>query len=69
MRCSNAAGKGRARCRRTVPQIHHPRPCARIIINVPLTVVLDKQHRVAYVSLVAIQVAKLIPIVQRLAAE
>jgi thiol-disulfide isomerase/thioredoxin len=36
---------------------------------VPLTVVLDKQHRVAYVSLVAIQVAQLIPLVQRLAAE
>jgi thiol-disulfide isomerase/thioredoxin len=36
---------------------------------VPLTVVLDKQHRVAFVSLVAIQVAKLIPLVQRLAAE
>jgi thiol-disulfide isomerase/thioredoxin len=36
---------------------------------VPLTVVLDKQHRVAFVSLVAIQVAQLIPLVQRLAAE
>ena len=36
---------------------------------VPLTVVLDKQHRVAYVSLVAVSVAKLIPLVQRLAAE
>jgi thiol-disulfide isomerase/thioredoxin len=36
---------------------------------VPLTVVLDKQHRVAYVSLVPVQVAKLVPLVQRLAAE
>jgi thiol-disulfide isomerase/thioredoxin len=36
---------------------------------VPLTVVLDKQHRVAYVSLVAVQVAKLIPLVERLSAE
>ena len=36
---------------------------------VPLTVVLDKQHRVAYVSLVAVQVARLVPIVQRLVAE
>lgn len=37
--------------------------------TVPLTVVLDKQHRVAFVSLVAIQVAQLIPLVRRLAAE
>jgi thiol-disulfide isomerase/thioredoxin len=36
---------------------------------VPLTVVLDKQHRVAFVSLVPVQVAKLVPLVQRLAAE
>ena len=36
---------------------------------VPLTVVLDKQHRVAFVSLVPVQVAKLIPLVKRLAAE
>jgi thiol-disulfide isomerase/thioredoxin len=36
---------------------------------VPLTVVLDKQHRVAYVSLVSVQVAKLVSLVQRLAAE
>ena len=36
---------------------------------VPLTVVLDKQHRVAYVSLLPIQVAALVPLVQRLAAE
>ena len=35
---------------------------------VPLTVVLDKQHRVAFVSLVPVQVAKLVPLVQRLAA-
>src|SRR6185295_2152710 len=34
---------------------------------VPLTVVLDKQHRVAFVSLVPVQVAKLVPLVQRLA--
>ena len=33
---------------------------------VPLTVVLDKQHRVAFVSLVPVQVAKLVPLVQRL---
>jgi len=36
---------------------------------VPLTVVLDKRHRVAFVSLVPVQVAKLVPLVQRLAAE
>ena len=36
---------------------------------VPLTVVLDKQHRVAFVSLVPVQVAKLVPLVQRLATE
>jgi len=36
---------------------------------VPLTVVLDKQHRVAFVSLVPVQVAKLVPLVQRLVAE
>lgn len=36
---------------------------------VPLTVVLDKQHRVAFVSLVTVQVGQLIPLVQRLAAE
>jgi len=36
---------------------------------VPLTVVLDKQHRVAFVSLVPVQVAKLVPLVQRLAGE
>ena len=36
---------------------------------VPLTVVLDKQHRVAFVSLVPVRVAKLVPLVQRLAAE
>jgi len=36
---------------------------------VPLTVVLDKQHRVAFVSLIPVQVAKLVPLVQRLAAE
>ena len=36
---------------------------------VPLTVVLDKQHRVAFVSLVPVQVAKLVPLVQRLAME
>ena len=36
---------------------------------VPLTVVLDKQHRVAFVSLVPVQVAKLVPLVHRLAAE
>ncbi len=36
---------------------------------VPLTVVLDKQHRVAYVSLVPVQVGTLIPLVERLAAE
>jgi thiol-disulfide isomerase/thioredoxin len=37
--------------------------------TVPSTVVLDKQHRVAAVYLTAIQVADLIPLVQRLAAE
>src|SRR5206468_1123230 len=36
---------------------------------VPLTVVLDKQLRVAFVSLVPVQVAKLVPLVQRLATE
>ncbi|MEN3299671.1 TlpA disulfide reductase family protein [Pseudonocardia sp.] len=36
---------------------------------VPSTIVLDRQHRVAAVYLGAIQVAKLIPVVQRLAAE
>lgn len=36
---------------------------------VPLTVVLDKQHRVAFVSLVTITVAELVPLVRRLAAE
>jgi thiol-disulfide isomerase/thioredoxin len=36
---------------------------------VPLTVVLDKQHRVAFVSLIPVQVAKLVPLVQRLAME
>lgn len=36
---------------------------------VPLTVVLDKQHRVAAVYLEPIKVAELIPLVQRLAAE
>ena len=37
--------------------------------EVPLTVVLDRLHRVAYVSLVPIQVAKLIPLLERLSAE
>ena len=36
---------------------------------VPLTVVLDKQHRVAFVSLASITVGELLPLVQRLAAE
>ena len=36
---------------------------------VPLTVVLDRQHRVAAVYLRRVRVAELIPLVQRLAAE
>jgi thiol-disulfide isomerase/thioredoxin len=36
---------------------------------VPSTIVLDKQHRVAAVYLTTIQVAELIPLVQRLQAE
>jgi thiol-disulfide isomerase/thioredoxin len=36
---------------------------------VPLTVVLDKQHRVAFVSLATITVGELLPLVTRLAAE
>lgn len=36
---------------------------------VPLTIVLDKQHRVAAVYLLPIRVPELIPLVQRLAAE
>lgn len=36
---------------------------------VPLTVVLDRRHRVAFVSLVPVQVAKLVPLVRRLVAE
>jgi thiol-disulfide isomerase/thioredoxin len=36
---------------------------------VPLTVVLDKQHRVAYVSLASITVGELLPLVRRLAGE
>ena len=36
---------------------------------VPLTVVLDREHRVAAVYLRSIRVPELIPLVQRLAAE
>lgn len=36
---------------------------------VPQTIVLDKQHRVAAVYLRVVQVAELIPLIQRLAAE
>jgi thiol-disulfide isomerase/thioredoxin len=36
---------------------------------VPVTVVLDKQHRVAYVTLQPIRVPELIPLLQKLAAE
>ena len=36
---------------------------------VPLTVVLDRQHRVAAVYLRSVRVSELVPLVQRLAAE
>lgn len=36
---------------------------------VPSTIVLDKQHRVAWVTLLPIRVPELIPVVERLAAE
>ncbi|MFC4942545.1 TlpA disulfide reductase family protein [Pseudonocardia sp. GCM10023141] len=36
---------------------------------VPLTIVLDKHHRVAYIDLLQVRVPELIPLIQRLAAE
>jgi thiol-disulfide isomerase/thioredoxin len=52
-------------------------PPGRTLVNlrgyprntVPSTLVLDKQHRVAWVSLTAVRAAELVPVVERVAAE